>query len=493
MFKVICLVLTILCLSTSLVSSFTFTLQQVKDSILITPSTQLTANARIYDTLNQEVTANCTGSSQLRTCRLGNIPSGLITITDGLDSATTPITLAPFITFVSSPLTTYADASGASPIQITGKFFEPNYSYNVTYTNGFTNHSVTQVPTSNTTFLISTGYIGIGENLNVSITKFNSSVSVVLSNQNFLVTISPPNVIDYRFDAQTVNSSQGVLYLSNLCAQIDCGNNAISILFGNNGGQFQNVSYSRPTVAFPVNENWSFGPVEVKVADQVSDSFYFSPMFADTLLIQDLQPNPSILGGNITITGRFMKETDTLGNKPWNFLLEKRGHNTIQLNHTYLSNQYPFQIEIQIPSGTGNFNILYQYSDTNGDSVSQPFHFNFTAPSISNVSTLNYEEAGKITIEGDQFGETNLLVKIGSTECTNATITVPLKTIVCNFDAKELPTNDAKTLDVIVQVDLLVSAPGVFSYKDGISGASTNTPIHLFFVAILVVLLLTTI
>ncbi|EGG18603.1 hypothetical protein DFA_04097 [Cavenderia fasciculata] len=482
MIKVICLVLTILCLSTiSLVSSFTFTLQQVKDTILITPSIQLTINARIYDTLNQEITANCTGSTQVRTCRLGNIPSGLITITDGLDSATTPITLAPYITFVSGQLTTYADNYYNGPVRINGKFFEPNYSYKVNYLNGYTNHSDIQVPTSNTTFAITTGYIGIGTHLNVSVTKFNSSVSVVSTAYN--TSMGKPFINDQTFNAKVVNAAQGILYLSNLCNPADCGDNAVTISYYNQSS-FQSVTFSREFVTFFISENWSFGNVQVKVADQVSNNLFFSPLFANTALITDIQPHPFVQSGNVTITGRFLKETDYSGNNPWKFMIEKSSNNNTQVldQYTYLSNQYPYVIELYVPPGT--------------------------APSISSVSKLNYQQAGKIIIEGDEFDETNLLVTIGSTECTNATIEVSVsrRRVVCYFDAQELPTNQAKTLPVVVQVDGLVSVPpGSFSYiggegstttttttttTTGASDASTNTPIHLFVVAILVLLLI---
>ncbi|EGG18671.1 hypothetical protein DFA_04167 [Cavenderia fasciculata] len=401
MMKVLSLFIIVLLILLSVVprnqgTTFSIVLIQEFDYVIIrsTDNLNFSDNVRVLDTRVVEITNNCTRLlyndddnenakifvERLR-CQLSpNIPSGYITVFNEStrDMAVAYIGLAPIILSITpnQQVASFADQqqnsrSSSNAITIKGQFFENIYPYHISFKSIYTDHiGLEYRPIDQSTIIIDKGFVGIGQ-VGITLRKVISADLQPLSHTS-TVSIGAPIFISSDFNA---TSGLATIYFLNLCHP-DYPNQVLirfqdSIIF-------QNVSYDQEKIWFNVGQNETtslFGPYNIKVGGQLSFIQYLSPITSNNNNnnLQDLITNitlPPIFGGNITLSGKYFKEKDSLGISTWSFyMIDSIGLNitlqpiwSIQNNDNINNNKI---LVLSIPSGQGSFDLYYQYNSFN--------------------------------------------------------------------------------------------------------------------------------
>ncbi|EFA74734.1 IPT/TIG domain-containing protein [Heterostelium album PN500] len=159
-------------------------------------------------------------------------------------------------------------------------------------------------------------------------------------------------------------------------------------------------------------------------------------------------------GGLVTVTGTNFYINDTI-------ITLKVGPN--QCTGVSMSVQHKQFTCVMAPGNITDVASISLDAATN-NSAQTPYNFGYSAPVVTNATTVKYLKGGFVTITGSYFGNYYLSVKIHNQSCLNPVSDVVGEQIVCNFTGTVDGFNSPDGLFVNVTVNGLTGGANVFRY-----------------------------
>ncbi|GAM27228.1 hypothetical protein SAMD00019534_104030 [Acytostelium subglobosum LB1] len=223
---------------------------------------------------------------------------------------------------------------------------------------------------------------------------------------------------------------------------------------GVGSGPVQATFVNDTTVIFPLPETAKLGTLKLVVTGQESTPVQYTPVPSIGSITQ-----PHVLGGQVTITGRFMATNNANGTasiaEP-SFTL----NGTSPMSCARITSIAPYLFICPVAAGSGPLTANFTYNST---SSTQLYRFSYQRPSIISTTTVKYMVGGNITIRGDNYADVGLQAAIGGRPC-NQTYFVDYMTIICLFDGLAEPNPKGESLNVTVTVNTLQSTRYLFLY-----------------------------
>ncbi|EFA85258.1 hypothetical protein PPL_02258 [Heterostelium album PN500] len=172
---------------------------------------------------------------------------------------------------------------------------------------------------------------------------------------------------------------------------------------------------------------------------------------------------PPVVGGKLTITGNYLSFVSYQNQPTYDLFIGS----TKCEDAKFLSTDYdPYQIECSAPRGTGYTNLTLASTITQ---LNESTEMSYQPPSVSSTTSTVYHVSGLITVFGENFANTSVVVTISNgvetAECQNATSNIEGTMITCQYDSSIARGKaENETLDVFVSVDKLVFNSKVFLY-----------------------------
>ncbi|KAF2069670.1 hypothetical protein CYY_009018, partial [Polysphondylium violaceum] len=187
--------------------------------------------------------------------------------------------------------------------------------------------------------------------------------------------------------------------------------------------------------------------------DRISNSLYLCP----TPVIHSISPRPdSLLGGVVTVTGSFFNTTVGYLSKPsttLNYIFKNGSLLDCPQSTDYDPISFIYTFKCYFPPGSGGFSFIAKNSIGHYAQIDYSYTLSITLL----TSNIKYGTAGKITIHGEGFSNPNVFV--GGSECLDVLVENGGRLLTCLFKADVLPTNNEKTLELVLKND------GAFAYQ----------------------------
>ncbi|EFA75119.1 hypothetical protein PPL_11193 [Heterostelium album PN500] len=158
--------------------------------------------------------------------------------------------------------------------------------------------------------------------------------------------------------------------------------------------------------------------------------------------------NPHVTGGNLTIVGNYIINSEIY------FSNIRASEQLISPCVAQSSNNIPATIICQVEGGAGDMDVVAVSNLPDvGTLYTPPFESKYQAPSISNISPAVYfaNRTAQFTIFGDNFYNSNIIVKINDEEC-NITATFT-NNITCEITSLKLANETTNPVPVFVSVE----------------------------------------
>ncbi|EGG20431.1 EGF-like domain-containing protein [Cavenderia fasciculata] len=239
------------------------------------------------------------------------------------------------------------------------------------------------------------------------------------------------------------------------------------IMFGNGPGTGTGQINQTQLLSYSDTEIEAYIPYEAR---QGNFSVAVGPLTSQLSIItlspyiMSVGPSPSITGGSsITVTGRFLANTDTSGT-PLNLGLSvsKNGIPPYSVNCTSVQGAPLYQLECPIAAGTGSFNATLVYSSI----FTFKYQLNYQYPTIDLVSSIDSNSTGLVSIVGSSFASVGVSVLIGNTSCSDVSV-FNSTYLTCTLNAvnSNLSNTNGMALPVRVEVDGLVTTKNMFFFN----------------------------
>eukprot|EP01132_Coremiostelium_polycephalum_P001089 gene1089-1380_t len=181
-------------------------------------------------------------------------------------------------------------------------------------------------------------------------------------------------------------------------------------------------------VSLEIPDSAKNGPLTIKIAGQ---SYSFQYIRLKPIILSFSQP--PVFGGQSTITGKFLSNTNQDGqDTKIKFLFnnqEARGCKQLSSSGT------DYQYDCYVYFGSGLLNLVVNNDGTNSD----PFQNYYQSPTLTSVTPVPYKYGGGVTIKGSGFAWGDTQVKIQGESCPIQDY-IDTQTLVCQFSAT-IPPN----------------------------------------------------